>query len=212
MKPYILPGNEFATSRLGAVVCAWLYHCHSSSWSGNTLRRLHFSFLTARNANSLSVVYIRFSNIWKSRYLEENVRARNTHDLSFPSLTFLHHLRYSLWGGLAAGQGTVQGQRQEQLVWGILGSSSRPGREAACCLQWFWLLYRFFPLRARGNTACGQAEEMTHTVKAGKLGGIFSRSDGQMRGCIPSLGELFSWAMRRGFLPQWAYYRPLRKG
>lgn len=85
---------------IGPVVRGWSHHGHPSSARGNTLRRLNFSFLAARNANFFSVVYIRFSNIWKSRDPEGNARAREALNLSFssdwlPSITYM--MRDGVW-------------------------------------------------------------------------------------------------------------------
>lgn len=84
---------------IGPVVRGWSHHSHPSSASRNTLLRLNFSFLAARNANFFSVVYIRFSNIWKSRDLEGNARATEALNLSFSLwLTSFHHLHAVRWG------------------------------------------------------------------------------------------------------------------
>ena len=88
---------------IGSVVRGWPHHGHPSSARGNTLRHLNFSFLAAQNANFFSVVYIRFSNIWKSRDLEGNARATEALNLSFSSdwllsITYTMSDRGWVWG------------------------------------------------------------------------------------------------------------------
>lgn len=110
----IFPRKWVCHQPIGPVVRAWSCHGQPSSARGNTLHHLNFSFLAARNANFLSVAYIRFSNIWKSRDLEGNARAMEARDLSFYS-DWLLSITY--WRGdrsWARGTAPIGGQSSTQ--------------------------------------------------------------------------------------------------
>ena len=112
---------------IGSVVRGWSHHGHPSSAPSNTLHCLNFSFLAARNANFFSVVYIRFSNIWKSRDLEGNARATEALNLSFSSYWLLSITYMIRDGGRVCGTGYqdrkelpgVKNGREELLNWGL---------------------------------------------------------------------------------------------
>lgn len=120
---------------IGPVVGGWSHHGHPSSAHGNTLRRLNFSFLAARDANFFSVVYIRFSNIWKSRDLEGNARATEALNLSFSSdwllsITYMMRDVGRVWGpGYQDRKGLtrVKNGRRQLLNWGLHLEPQRSG-------------------------------------------------------------------------------------
>lgn len=107
---------------------------------------------------SLSVVYIRFSNIWKSSYLEESAEARNMPDPSLPKpALFLpclilgvghslcsHDTRNSLLGKELLGLHTEQVSLSAEVgpIRAMRGSETAPGRcpplmTGGCCFAPF---------------------------------------------------------------------------